>query len=68
MVSSRDIRAMRRQIKKLDNENSTLITLKKRLERQISTQNLFIELFMNNESDTDSEIAESPRPCPRLWH
>ena len=68
MVSSRDIRAMRRQIKKLDRENANLITLKKLLERQLSTQNLYIELFMDNESDTGSEIVESPCPRPRLWH
>jgi len=70
MVSSRDIRAMRRQIKKLDRENANLITFKKRLERQLDTQNLYIELFMDSDTDNDSEIVESPcpRPRPRLWH
>ena len=67
MVSTRDIRAMRRYIKKLDNENTNLITLKKRLERQISTQNFYIELFLHNdetETDTESEVVLRPR----LWH
>ena len=67
MVSTRDIRAMRRYIKKLDNENTNLITLKKRLERQISTQNFYIELFLHNdETDTDTESEDVLRP--RLWH
>lgn len=66
MVSTRDIRAMRRYIKKLDNENTNLITLKKRLERQISTQNFYIELFLHNDDDTDTESEVVLRP--RLWH
>lgn len=67
MVSTRDIRAMRRYIKKLDNENTNLITLKKRLERQISTQNFYIELFLHNdETETDTESEDVLRP--RLWH